>query len=985
MGESSIQKIRERLRDASGPKYWRSLEEVSQTDDFKKLLKEEFPESSSLWEANLGRRDFMKLMGAGLAMAGLAGCARQPLEKIIPYVKSPEEMVPGKPLFFATAVPFAGFGKGVLVESHMGRPTRVEGNPLHPASLGAADIFGQAEALSLYDPDRSQTVKSGGRIRTWEAFLSALKEALASLKYGSRLKILTGPSTSPSVARAIRAITRKYPGAVWHRYAPFGGENETRGIRLAYGKAFALKHRLADADVILSLGSDFLGPGPASLPYIREFASRREVRPEQSMNRLYVAEASPTITGSAADHRLPLRSSLIPQAAVYLASQLGVVPSAPGPLAADEKKWLSAAAADLKKHAGKSIVIAGPSQPPALHALAAILNDRLGNTGKTVVYTAPVLPAPDSGESISRLAGELESDGVDILLIAGGNPAFDAPAGLKFAEAMKKARLKVRLGLYEDETSERSDWHIPETHFLEAWGDIRAYDGTVSIQQPLIAPLYGGRSLLELLALFAGEEGRTAHELVRETWKEMGPKDNFEQFWEKSVHDGWVEGTAFAALTPPAVRRDLRLENLAPIPLGFGEVELDIAPDPSIWDGSYADNGWLQELPKPVTKLTWDNAALVGPELAESLGLRSGDFVSLKTAQGELAIPIWITPGEARGSVTVHAGYGRSRSGRVAKGAGFNVYPVRAAPGVFTAKAGIRKTGVSYKFATTQKHHSMENRSLIRSAPLEEFLKHPDFAQTLEHGEEHTFYPDFVHDGNAWGMSINLSACVGCNACIVACQSENNIPVVGKEEVSRGREMHWIRVDQYFSQDLENPEIASQPVLCMHCEHAPCEPVCPVEATTHSEEGLNEMTYNRCVGTRYCSNNCPYKVRRFNFFQYSDEKTPSLMLGRNPDVTVRTRGVMEKCTYCVQRINAARIDSKKEGRAVRDGEVVTACQSSCPAGAIVFGNLHDPASRVSQLKKNPRNYGLLTELNTKPRTTYLAKIRNPNPALEVLP
>jgi len=624
-----------------------------------------------------------------------------------------------------------------------------------------------------------------------------------------------------------------------------------------------------------------------------------------------------------------------------------------------------------------------------VHALAHAMNQALGNLGRTVVYTDPVDANPlNQTESLKELVADMRSGKVDMLVIMGGNPAYDAPADFGFADALKNTNipLRVHLGLYRDETAELCHWHINESHYLEAWGDARAYDGTVSIVQPLIAPLFNGKSAYELSAVLAGQSEAAGHDIVQGYWKKQQPAADFDMVWRKSLHDGWIAGTTFAPKPATVKATDLP----APAQAAQNAIEINFRRDPSIYDGSFANNGWLQELPKPMTKMTWDNPVLIGPVMAERLQLQSKDLIVLELNGKKITAPVWIEAGHPDNSITVHLGYGRRRAGRAGTGAGFDFYALRysAAPW-FTTGVTIAKTGGTYPLACTQGYQTMDTqdgnrRPLVRRTSLAEYHREPNFAKEEEPPAGLTLYPgyDYKKEPNAWGMAIDMNACVGCNNCIVACQSENNIPIVGKEQVVKGRHMHWLRVDAYYEGDRANPQAYFQPVPCMQCENAPCELVCPVGATVHSTEGLNDMVYNRCVGTRYCSNNCPYKVRRFNFLLFQDWETPELKMMRNPDVTVRSRGVMEKCTYCVQRISQHRIDSERENRAIKDGELQTACQQSCPADAIIFGNINDPNSRVSKLKANSRNYGLLADLNTRPRTTYLAEIRNPNPELE---
>jgi MoCo/4Fe-4S cofactor protein with predicted Tat translocation signal len=1005
--------IRRKLAHTTGRQYWRSLDELAETEGFRAFLETEFPQQASVLEA-VGRRQFLKLMGASLALAGLNACTRQPTETIVPYVRAPEEIIPGEPLYFASAMPLRGIGTGVLVESHMGRPTKVEGNPEHPASLGAADAFAQASVLSLYDPDRSQVIRNVGEIRPWSAFRDALHLALEAQRErrGAGLRVLTETVTSPTLAQQLHDLLTAFPLARWHQYEPAARDNARAGALLAFGVPAETHYRFEKADVIVSLDADFLACGAGSLRYVRDFTRRRRVQDTAgTMNRLYVVESTPSVTGAIADHRLPLRPTEIDAFARALAAALGL-PRQPSGAEGPNPQWVKAIVADLQQHRGAGIVIAGDQQSPAVHALAHAINEALGNVGQSVIHTDPVEADPiDQNQSLRELVAEMDAGSVEVLLILGGNPVFTAPADVRFAERLAKVGLRIHLSPYDDETSLLCHWQVPEAHYLESWSDVRAHDGTVTIIQPLIAPLYGGRTAHELLAAFGEHPDRSGYDIVRAYWKSRfvssgvggpGSDADFERFWRKALHDGVVPNTAL----PPrevALRSDVLASLPAPAsgslsgsaprsdPTESGPAEqapiagLEIVfrPDPTIFDGRFANNGWLQELPKPISKLTWDNAALVSPATAERLGLANEELVELHYEGRAVRAPIWITPGHANDCVTVNLGYGRTSAGKVGNGTGFNAYAVRtaAAPWVGVGLE-IRKTGERYALACTQHHHSMEGRDLVHAGTLEQYRVHPDLdPATHEPSPYGSLYPEYRYDGYAWGMTIDLNACIGCNACVVACQAENNIAVVGKDQVSRGREMHWIRIDRYYEGGLDNPVTYHQPVPCMHCEDAPCEAVCPVGATVHSSEGLNEMVYNRCVGTKYCSNNCPYKVRRFNFYLYSNWTVESLKMVANPDVTVRSRGVMEKCTYCVQRINHARIQAEKAGRPIRDGEIVTACQQACPAEAIVFGNINDPNSRVARLKADQRNYALLGEVNTRPRTSYIAAVRNPNPAL----
>jgi len=826
---------------------------------------------------------------------------------------------------------------------------------------------------------------------------------------GSGLRILTESVSSPTLAAQIRDLLKRFPSAKWHQWDPLSRENARAGAKLAFGRYVDTQYHLDGADVILALDADFLCDGPAGLRYARDFSARR--RPEQPdrMNRLYVAESMPTSTGSRADHRLPLSPTKISAVAEHIASAVTTGTStAPSGLDARTRKWIDAVAKDLRAHRSACVVIAGETQPASVHALAHAMNTALGNVGRTVVYTDPVEAEPvDQLQSLRDLIADMRAGKVDVLMIAGGNPVYSAPPDLGFIDALGKVPLRAHLSLYNDETSALCHWHIPEAHFLESWSDARAFDGTASIVQPLVAPLYGGRTAHEFLATTSNRPEQPPYEIVREFWKGQSRSQDFEADWRRWLHDGVIPNTAFAPINagdPNRVAPQQGARALAPGPgpalsgPAAGDFELCFRLDPSVGDGRFSNNGWLQELPKPITKLTWDNAVLVSPATAAKLGATNqpdatggehgqivSDVVELRYRGRTVRGALFPVEGHPDNCATVHLGYGRERGGRIANGTGFNANIVRTADAMWQGGGlQIVKTGERLSLACTQFHHQMENRQPVRATTRDEFVKNP---RVVHEGDETpprnvTLYPGYKYEGYAWGMAIDVNSCIGCNACVVACQAENNIPVVGKEQVLKGREMHWLRVDTYNQGAADDPETYFQPVPCMHCENAPCEVVCPVGATVHSDEGLNDMVYNRCVGTRYCSNNCPYKVRRFNFLLYSDWTTPSLNMARNPDVTVRSRGVMEKCTYCVQRINRAKITSEKEDRSVRDGEIQTACQQTCPADAIVFGNLNDPNSRVAKLQAETRNYALLGELNTRPRTTYLAAVRNPNPELE---
>ena len=976
--------LRRATSQGNTPRFWRSLDELAGTPEFRDHAENEFPHGANNPGATLDRRELMKVMAASAAFAGLSGCTKLPTQRIVPYVRQPEQIIPGKPLFYATAVTLGGIASGVLVESNMARPTKAEGNPDHPASLGASDAFAQASVLGLYDPDRSQAEIHNGRIGSWTEFQNELSTALAGQKNsgGAGLRLLTSTVTSPSLAAQISTFLKAFPSAKWHQYESVGRDNVREGSKIAFGEIVTTVYRVDRAEVILSLDSDLLTSGPGSVRYAREFSRKRRVESvESKMNRLYAVESTPTNTGAMADHRLRMRASEIEAFARALAKELGVAAAGATISSSVPTQWIPALARDLKQHAGASLVVVGDHQPAIVHALVHAINQALGNFDKTLYFTQPIEESPaNQWESIGELAADIRAGEVTTFLILGGNPAYDAPSDLGFRDLLPKVKFSARLGLYEDETSAQCHWHIPQAHSLESWGDARAYDGTISIIQPLIAPLYGGKSEIDFLALLNGQPGKPSHDIVREFWQAQQTSiQHFDAFWEKTLRDGVMADTAFS---PKQVALQSGIGGESPAVAQEG-LEIIFRPDPTIWDGRFANNGWLQELPKPLTKLTWDSVAMLSPKTAQRLGLKSEDAVELKYQGRTIVAPAWVMPGHADESVTVFLGYGRTRAGRVGTGAGFDAGWIRPYATPWIGKGlEVRKTGNRWALAATQTHNSMEGRDLVRVATLDEYRKNPQFAQADVEKNPLSLYPEVKYEGYSWGMAIDLNACTGCGACVVACQAENNIAVVGKTEVMIGREMHWIRIDRYYEGDLDDPRTYHEPLLCMHCEDAPCEVVCPVAATVHSPEGLNEMVYNRCVGTRYCSNNCPYKVRRFNFYLYSDWETPSLFGMRNPNVTVRSRGVMEKCSYCVQRINAVKIEAEKQDRTVRDGEIVTACQQSCPSEAIVFGNINDPESRVSKLKKKNLNYSLLEELNTRPRTTYQARLRNPNPEIE---
>lgn len=1108
--KTNFASLREKILGQNGKRYWRSVEEFTDAPEFAEFVKQEFPQHAENWDDSLSRRHFVKIMGASLALAGLSGCVIQPPEKIVPYVNQPEEILPGKPLFFATAMTLGGIATGLLAKSNEGRPTKIEGNPQHPGSLGATDVRAQASLLDLYDPDRSQEILYLGNSKTWQSFMTDVRSQIDQHRAagGAGIRFLSETVTSPTLIAQMRQLAAELPNAKWYQYEPLNGDNVMAGAKMAFGSPAQTIYKFDQADRILSLDKDIFGD--FNVRYMKDFAKKRAFTEEKKdINRLYVVETTLSLTGAKADHRLGVKPSQLTEIAKAIAGGLGVS-GAGSTMQFDEKtsRWIQGAVRDLQAARGRSIVIAGDNQPPMVHALAHAMNQTLGNVGTTVTYTEPFAPFADQlqTDQLRTLIQEIDSGAVKMLVIVGGNPVYNTPADLKLnRERMDKIPYRVHLGHYLDETGELCHWHISEKHYLEMWSDARAYDGTVTLIQPLVQPLYGSKSAHELVQVFYRENyDKRDLDIVKEFWQKQNlnvsraltstaaagtprqgqqtstattggttpsqgvvssqPSRNFqtgsgetptrgdggdgtqpnvatggaattgtntgsstqnagtnptaggrtfEDQWRSAIHSGFIPNST--APTRTVTVNTAFLSQPQPAANTAGGLEISILPDPNIYDGRFTNNGWLQELPKPLNKITWDNVALVSPKTAEELKLNQGrdaneqaggtqgtsfvntkggnlfsDLVKLKMNGGEISkpVPVWIQPGQPDGVVTIFLGYGRNRAGRVGSELGYNAYEVRRSDAPFFGTGDLSKTGETTTIASTQTHFNMEGRDILRVWDVEQYKQHPDMGH--QHDEyDKSMYPRFDYsDKNApwkhkWGMSVDLNSCVGCNACVIACQAENNIPVVGKEQIERSREMHWMRIDAYFTgADVNNPtDLNFQPVLCQQCELAPCEVVCPVHATVHSAEGLNDMVYNRCVGTRYCSNNCPYKVRRFNFLLYQDWNTPQYKLMRNPEVTVRSRGVMEKCTYCTQRLALARIEAEKDGRRVRDGEATTACQTVCPTDAIVFGDLNDETSLVAKMKKDHRNYNLLNELNTQPRTTYLAALRNQNPEM----
>ncbi len=952
------------LRAGGGWRFWRTLEQAAGAEPFRRYLAEEFP-GLALPEA--GRREVLRAMAASILLAGLTGCGE---EEAVPYVIQPELAVPGRPRFYATAVPFEGFVQPVLAETHEGRPTRLDGNPDHPLARRsvnptALDAFSQAAVLELYDPDRSQTPRHLDRPATWDAFISAVTAQRAQWRGdgGRGLRLLTGAVTSPTLLRQIDDLRRQFPELRWHVHEPVGAERGEDGTRLAFGQPLAVHPRLAQADVIVSLGDDLFGTRPAQLRNASGWAVRRvQGRLPGNLPRLLVAEASPTPTGAMASGRLPVEAARIPPLAHALARALSV-PGAEGEamLTEPERRWADEAARLLRAHAAHALVTASPDQPAEVQATVHRINAAL-RTG-AVAYTVPI--AATAEESLAALVRAMADGEVRALIMLDVNPAYDAPGDLGFADACTSVPFRLHTGLHADETAALCHWHAPAAHALESWGDGRAVDGTASVIQPTIRPIFGGRPLVEIAATLTGDPFADAQTLVRTTWRDRLPDD---AAWRQALHQGFVDGTAEVPVEISPIAGPIAPP---PQPAGGPEdsLELTLHPDPCLWDGRRANVAWLQELPKPISKISWDSHAAVSPQLARERDLKDGDLVDLAVGGRALRVPVLVQPGQAPRSVTLFLGSGRRRAGRVGDGVGVDAYVLRASDTPWMA-AGLTltRTGERRPLVTTQPHHEIAEAEPIRVVTPD----HP----TLRPVEEKppSLYPDWPDPRNAWAMAIDTDLCIGCNACVVACQAENNVPPVGREQVAMGREMLWLRVDSYYEGAPEDPRIHFLPVPCMHCEKAPCEVGCPVNATVHSPDGINEQVYNRCIGTRTCSSYCPYKVRRFNFFEYGRIAAERQDLQYNPDVTVRARGVMEKCTYCVQRIARARQDAKRDGRDPTAIEVRTACQAACPTGVIAFGDRNRPDSAVARAREDGRAYALLEEIGTRPRTTYLARI-----------
>ena len=1028
----TLAEVRARLDGKTGRRFWRNLDQLAETPGFQEMMQEEFPRQATEWVDGFSRRGFMKVMGASMALAGLAGCTKQPDEQIYPYIRQPEDLILGQAMYFATAHPFPTGALPILVKSQEFRPIKLEGNPEHPVSRGKSDAMTQGTLLGLYDPDRSQHPLLRGEPSSWSRFQLDFQSAARTSGNGQGIYFLSETITSPTLAAQWKQVQAAYPAATLVQWEPVNQDSSRAASKAAFGSYMDSQYRLEEADLILSLDADFLGgiAHPGFLPLARAYAERHRYEAGKTMNRMYAVETMPTVTGFKAEHRLAVKPSEVVRIAQGLAA--GTVPPELNP---EQQQFFHALLADLRKSSGRAVVIPGEQMPPEVHMAAHALNAQLGAVGKTVVYTETVNPIPtEQVADLRALVGAMNGGQVKWLVVLGINPMYSAPADLNFAEAYSKVPNTVHLGMHVDETGIISQWHLNRAHYLESWSDARAYDGTLSIVQPMIAPMYGGKTSHNVLQMLLANPQEEPSVTVMNNNRQYIQGD-FAMGWRRALHDGWIAGTAFTPKTVSASGQG----NVVPAPAAgaAGTVEVSFRPDNSIFDGRYANVGWLQELPKQVTNLSWDNAAIMSLATMERLGIETSDAIELSVAGQQIVAGALHVPGHADDSVTVHLGFGRgAEAGRVGAGVGFDGYVLRgSAHPWFTP--GVKVTGGkgTYDLCVTKVHnvehrgafaqhdlqkkeydkegtysmagHEAMERAIIRYATLDEVKKHPDFAHTgsdgalvdkvgyapqgEEPGADESFYtgswtykhidPSSRQIQNAWGMSVDLNSCIGCNACIISCYAENNIAVVGREQVKIGRDMQWLRIDTYFEGDLHAPRAHFQPMMCQHCENAGCEQVCPVGATVHTPEGINTMVYNRCVGTRYCSNNCPYKVRRFNFLLYSDYETESLKFMRNPDVTVRSRGVMEKCTYCVQRVQEAKIRADTENRAIRDGEVVTACQQACPTEAIIFGNINDPNSRVAKRKAEERDYPVIGDLNYHPRTTYTAGVINPNPEL----
>tara|TARA_R110000868_G_scaffold383578_9_gene650719 strand:+ start:9820 stop:12867 length:3048 start_codon:yes stop_codon:yes gene_type:complete len=997
--------------------YWKSLNELAQNKEYKNFVEREFPENATELTDGVSRKGFLRVMGASIALAGFAAC-RRPVQKILPYSNQPEDIVPGIPLFYATAMPFQGSLTGLVVENHEGRPTKVEGNDLHPGSWGNTNAYHQATILEMYDPDRSRSPLRNGEKATIQDFVAFAKNYFTDRN--KRIAFISEANSSPTYTTLKQSALRKFSNAKWVTYEPFGEDNAIEGNRIAFGSRLRTHYNYTNADVVVSLDDDFLSPThPNNVEYAKQVTGRRKVTSNSdSMNRIYSIENGFTLTGAYADNRLRVKASEVEAFANALAATLSTRVNGLNAFRSVNNHFtgsdfITALADDLASHAGSSAVSIGFAHSSNSHAVVAAINTALNNNGSTVNYLqVPSFDNQNNKQAFADVVSGMKAGNFDAVVMIGTNPVYTTSADLDFAGALENVDEVIHFGTYKDESSKSASWHISRSHFLEAWGDGFSFGGARSVIQPQIQPLHDSLSEIELLSTIVNEDLVSGYELVQNTFKGYYSGSGFENRWKDILHDGVDVKEVYRKAT-------VSLRTVTPSQTtSIDGIEVVIRPDASIYDGRFANLGWLQELPDPMTKITWDNVALMSPATATSLGVENEGLVNVAVNGKSITIAAWIQPGHADDSITLNVGYGREGIGRVAdKGiessqlfdpsenyGGVNIYPLHTS---LFASGAVSVTKGTYKIACVQDHHSLEGRDMYRQATLEKYKNTPEYAsfayvhkyavpgmkEAAELGEDQPISlfdeQTYSADEPQWGMAIDLNSCFGCGVCVIACQSENNIPVIGKREVSRGREMHWIRNDRYYMGDEHNPQAVHQPVPCMHCELAPCEQVCPVAATTHSDDGMNQMTYNRCIGTRYCANNCPFKVRRFNFFNYPKEYLTSgedpdiIQMAMNPEVTVRFRGVMEKCTYCVQRVNRAKIDSKIKTKSPKpaDGSVVTACQQACPADAIYFGDLTDNNSVVAKMKHNERNYLMLEELNVRPRTSYIAKLTNPNPVL----
>lgn len=944
---------------SSGPRVWAGIEELSDDPKFQAFIDAEFPAVHEF--SKTARRQFLKLMGASFALAGLTGCEKSSFVAALPYVDQPESEVIGLPRYYATAVLLDGYAQPVIATTHSGRPTKLDGNPDHPVTRGRSDVFMQGAVLQLYDPDRAAAPSRHGEPVSWADVDSAVETMREGWKanQGEGVRLLLGPTTSPTLLRQIDAILKQFPKARVHAHTATGLETKRQIMAEVYGQAIDLHYELANCDVVVGLDDDFLGPGPDQVRYALGWSQSRRRFSDRPGNRLFMAESVPSATGALANHRLIADARRMPVLAEALAHALGVADAAKLEVTESEARWIARVVTACKEGAGRSLFVSGLSGGAATALWIARINQQLGNAGQTVKLTAPIA-GPAGAGTLAELVSDINAGHVSSLVVLGCNPAYTAPGELDLGKAIKRVHSSLHIGLQRDETGKACEWQLPLAHALESWSDARAVDGTATILQPVISPFHDVRTVHQTLAMLLGEVNPPPDAAVRETWQEKFG-DAFDARWKQALHDGFVEGAAPFVTASPAA------DGAPPPPSAAGDLDIVFRPDPTIWDGQYANVGWLQELPKTLTTVTWSNVIAVSPALAKHLAAANGDHVEVAVGKHRISGPLWIMPGQADNTVALYLGYGRTRAGRVGDGLGYNAYQVRPDAEPWLTQGSLRKLDTREDLPITQLHHRMEGFDFAREVS-------PDQVERTS-TDQASLYAAWPPAKNAWGMVIDLDSCIGCNACVAACTAENNVPVVGPDQVRAGREMHWLRIARYYTGDIAEPRSFFEPVPCMHCEDAPCEMGCPVHATTHSPEGVNQMVYNRCIGTRTCSSYCPYKVRRFNFYDYRAPADSPTHAAHNPEVTVRSRGVMEKCTYCTQRIEAAHVAADREKRAIRDGEVVTACQQACPTKAIVFGDINDPNSEVARLKRNGRHYVLLEEQGTRPRTTYLARWR----------